>query len=112
MDLNRKIYANNNYSFDSLNFSLPYIIRDHSTLGVGPTDGVTPVNGGGSYNSKTTTLGDAKLIGRYLINEQHDLGIMAGLKFATGSHSLMGISTDPSDPTGTSATIDRCTKPL
>ena len=111
---NEYITASLDYAINDrfgLNFSLPYIIRDHSTLGVSPTDGVTPVSGGGSYNSKTATLGDAKLIGRYLINDKHNFGILAGLKFATGSHSLMGISTDPSDSAGTSATIDRGLEP-
>ena len=111
---NEYITASLDYAFNDrfgLNFSLPYIVRDHSTLGVGPTNGTTPVIGGGSYESKTTSLGDAKLIGRYLINDKHNLGILAGLKFATGSHSLMGTSTDLSYPVGTSAAIDRGLQP-
>ncbi|HEX5393771.1 MAG TPA: hypothetical protein VFW68_10835 [Rhodocyclaceae bacterium] len=113
-------YTRNNYltvGFDytfnadwGVNVQLPYIMRSHSTLGVG-SDGTTPVGDGGSYNSQTSNLGDVKVIGRFQgFTEQHNVGVMAGLKLPTGSHTLTGTSTDPNSP-GASAIIDRGLQP-
>jgi hypothetical protein len=84
-----------------VNLQLPYIVRTHSTLGT-QSDGYTAgVNGpdGGQYDSKTASLGDVRVIGRYQgFSPQHDFGIQFGLKLPTGSHTLTGTSTDPANP--------------
>ncbi len=94
---NNYITATSEYSFNSswkLSLQLPYIMRKHSTLGTA-SDGYTAGTGGGQYDSETSNLGDAKLISRFQgFNEEHDFGVLFGLKLATGSHSLTGNSTD------------------
>jgi hypothetical protein len=91
-----------------VNLQLPYIDRGHSTLGVN-SDGQNPADG--AYDSKTSSLGDVKLIGRYQgFTPQHNLGVMFGLKLATGSHTQTGVSTDPGSP-GEPAAIDRGLQP-
>jgi len=112
-------YTRNNYVTAAIDYStnpnwgvnvqIPYIDRNHSTLGTN-SDGITPGSGGGSYNSSTSNIGDIKIIGRYQgFTEQHNLGILLGLKLPTGDHSLMGVSTDPSSPGP--AAIDRGLQP-
>jgi hypothetical protein len=77
---------------------LPYIMRDHSTLGTA-SDGVTGGPGGGQYDSSTSNFGDAKILARYLgLTPQHNLSFLFGFKLPTGSHTLVGTSTDPSSP--------------
>ncbi len=44
-----------------INLQIPYIIRNHSTLGTA-SDGITPGAGGGQYDSNTANLGDMKVI--------------------------------------------------
>jgi len=96
------------YAFSSswgINVQVPYIDRQHSTLGQG-SDGSTPVADGGSYDPHTQSLGDIKVLGRYQgLTAQHNLGLLFGLKLPTGSHTQTGTSTDPSNP-GDSASID------
>jgi hypothetical protein len=110
-------YTRNNYVTASIDYStnpnwgvnvqIPYIDRNHSTFGVN-SDGMSPSDG--AYNSKTSNIGDIKVIGRYQgFSEQHNLGILFGLKLPTGDHSLMGVSTDPSNPGP--APIDRGLQP-
>jgi hypothetical protein len=61
-----------------INLQIPYIDRDHATLGAGDTD---------NTNSHTRSLGDIKLIGRYQgFFEARDTGVMLGVKLATGQH--------------------------
>jgi hypothetical protein len=102
-------YTKNNYTTVSLdatvtpqfalNLQVPFIQRSHSTLGTA-SDGITPGPDGGEYTSKTANLGDIKLIGRYrgFLENQAGLGVLFGLKLPSGTHSLNGASTDPTDP--------------
>lgn len=100
------------YSFNSswgVNVQLPYTVRSHSTLGTG-SDGTTPVPGGGQYDSKTSSIGDVKIIGRYQgFSPQHNFGLLFGFKLPTGSHTQTGTSTDPTAPGP--APIDRGLQP-
>jgi hypothetical protein len=81
-----------------INLQLPYIMRSHSTLGTA-SDGVTPGDGGGQYDSRTSSIGDLKLIGRYQgFMPEHNFGVMFGLKLPTGSHTDTAMSSDPSAP--------------
>lgn len=88
-----------------VNVQLPYINRNHTTLGAG-SDGVSP--GDGAYHSSTSSIGDIKVIGRYQgFTEQHNFGLLLGLKLPTGSHTKTGSLTDGSGP----AVIDRGLQP-
>ena len=99
------------YTFDpewGVNVQLPYINRNHSTLGLN-SNGIDPADG--AYDSKTSDFGDVKVVGRYQgFTPQHNVGIMFGLKLPTGSHTKTGISTDPANP-GDVASIDRGLQP-
>jgi hypothetical protein len=87
---------------------LPYIYRHHSSLGTG-SDGSEP--GDEAYDSKTSSIGDVRVVGRYQgFTPQHNLGVMLGLKLPTGSHTKMGVSTDPASP-GEAAPVDRGLQP-
>ncbi|HEY8099957.1 MAG TPA: TonB-dependent receptor [Burkholderiaceae bacterium] len=101
-------YTKNNYVTLGLDYStnpdwgvnlqLPYINRSHSTLGTA-SDGTTPGPGGGQYDSKTSNIGDVKMIGRYQgFTPQHNLGVQFGMKLPTGSYKQTGTSTDPTAP--------------
>jgi len=89
------------YSFNpswGVDLQVPYIFRSHSTLGTA-SDGTTPGDGGGHYDSKTSSLGDVKIIGRYQgFTPQHNLGVMFGLKLPTGAHDDTAASSDPTSP--------------
>ncbi|NKI72603.1 TonB-dependent receptor [Collimonas pratensis] len=89
------------YSFNpdwGINLQLPYIMRSHSTLGTA-SDGVTPGDGGGQYDSRTSSIGDIKLIGRYQgFTPEHNFGILFGVKLPTGSHTDTALSSDPTAP--------------
>lgn len=78
-----------------VNLQLPYIVRSHSTLGT-----FDPVGGqSGQYESKTSSVGDVKLVGRYLgLTARRNLAVSLGLKLPTGSHTKTGTSTDPANP--------------
>ncbi len=92
-----------------VNVQVPYIDRSHSTLGTG-SDGTTPVNDGGQFDSHTSDFGDVKVIGRYKgFNSQHNFGVLLGAKLPTGSHTKTGTSTDLTAP-GT-ISIDRGLQP-
>lgn len=81
-----------------VNLQLPYVVRNHSTLGTA-SDGTTPGANGGQYDSRTASLGDVKLIGRYMgLLPARNLALLFGLKLATGSHTETGTSTDPNNP--------------
>jgi hypothetical protein len=108
-------YTRNNYLTLGLDYSastdwginvqLPYINRNHTTLGASP-DGYTP--GDGAYHSSTSSIGDIKVMGRYQgFNDQHNFGLLVGLKLPSGSHTKTGSLTDG---TGT-AQIDRGLQP-
>jgi hypothetical protein len=91
-----------------VSFLLPFINRDHATLGTG-SDGVTPADG--AYQSATSSVGDLKVIGRYNgFTPNHDYGILFGIKLPTGDFKLAGTSTDPANPGGL-APIDRGLQP-
>jgi hypothetical protein len=101
-------FTRNNYVTLGLNYSVnpdwgiavsvPYIDRSHSTLGTA-SDGITAGPGGGQYDSQTSGIGDIKLIGRYQgFTPEHDIGVLFGLKLATGSFTQTGASTDPTQP--------------
>ncbi|MFZ6848732.1 TonB-dependent receptor [Undibacterium sp. RuRC25W] len=92
-----------------INLVVPYIKRDHSTLGTA-SDGSTAGADGGQYNSSTSNIGDIKVIGRYAgFDEEHKFGVLFGTKLPTGSHTLTGTSTDTTNPG--SALIDRGLQP-
>ena len=81
-----------------VNVSVPYIKRDHETLGTA-SDGVTPGPDGGSYISSTSDIGDVRIVGRYTgFTPRHNIGLMFGLKLPTGKTGLTGTSTDPTEP--------------
>lgn len=101
-------YTKNNYLTLGLDYSVnsswgvnvqvPYINRSHSTLGTA-SDGTTPGDGGGQYDSKTSNIGDIKVIGRYQgFTPQHNFGVLFGVKLPTGSHTEFGTSTDSTSP--------------
>lgn len=101
-------YTKNQYITASLDYSsggnwgvtvsVPYIKRDHETLGTA-SDGLTEGPGGGSYVSGTSNLGDVRIVGRYSgFLPRHNLGILFGLKLPTGKTGLSGASTDPTAP--------------
>lgn len=101
-------YTRNYYTTVSLDYStggnwgvnvqIPYIHRSHETLGTA-SDGVTPGEDGESYISETSNLGDIRLVGRYSgFLEQHNLGVMFGVKLPTGKTDLTGTSTDDTAP--------------
>ena len=93
-----------------INFQLPYIVRTHSTLGT-ESDGITPGPNGGSYGSRTASIGDMRIIGRYQgLTSNHNVGVLLGLKLPTGSYTDYGVSTDPASP-GSPAPIDRGLQP-
>jgi hypothetical protein len=92
-----------------VNLQLPYVLRTHDTLGTA-SDGVTAGPGGGQYESDISAVGDVRIIGRYQgFVEEHGIGLLFGAKLPTGSHTLTGISTDPTAPG--SAPIDRGLQP-
>ncbi|MFZ6727523.1 TonB-dependent receptor [Undibacterium sp. MH2W] len=112
-------FTKNNYLTASLDYNsgrnwgvnvvVPYIRRDHSTLGTA-SDGSTAGSDGGQYDSSTSSIGDVKIVGRYSgFAEEHKWGILFGTKLPTGSHTLTGTSTDATNP-GT-ASIDRGLQP-
>ncbi|WP_420264280.1 TonB-dependent receptor [Candidatus Magnetominusculus dajiuhuensis] len=81
-----------------VNLQVPYINRDHSTLGTA-SDGYTPGDGGGQYNSHTSNIGDIKLLGRYQgFTPECNLGVLFGFKLPTGKYTLTGTSTDATAP--------------
>ncbi|HTG01953.1 MAG TPA: TonB-dependent receptor [Nitrospirota bacterium] len=91
-----------------MNVQVPYIDRQHSTLGTG-SDGSTPADG--AYDSHTRNLGDIKIIGRYQgFTPQANFGVLYGVKLPTGSYTETGTSTDPAAPGGSSP-IDRGLQP-
>ena len=91
-----------------INVQLPYINRSHSTLGVN-SNGIDPAEG--AYDSRTSGLGDIKVIGRYQgFTPQHNFGVMFGIKLPTGRHTRTGTSIDPANP-GDVAPIDRGLQP-
>jgi len=72
-----------------VNVQLPWIERSHTTQGTGSPDGVTP--GDGAYHSRTSSLGDVKVVGRYQgFSERHNFGLTFGFKLPTGSHTKTG----------------------
>lgn len=89
------------YSFNAawgINLQLPYIRRTHTTLGTA-SDGVTPGDDGGQYDSKTSNIGDIKLIGRYQgFSSKNNVGVLFGVKLPSGSHTQTGNSTDANAP--------------
>lgn len=81
-----------------INLQAPYIIRSHSTLGM-MSNGVTPGDDGGQYDSRTSNIGDMKIIGRYQgFTSKHNLGVLLGFKLPTGSYTETGSSTDMNAP--------------
>jgi len=84
-------YTKNRYLTASLDYNdgdqwgltvhVPYIQRDHMTYGTDPY-GLNPQ---GAYSSKTSGLGDVKLIARYFgWADEKDWGVQAGIKLPTG----------------------------
>src|SRR5208283_3130831 len=92
-----------------VNIQVPWINRNHSTLGTA-SDGYTPGPGGGQYNSHTSSIGDIKVLGRYQgLTQRHNMGILFGLKLPTGNYTDTATSTDPTAPG--SVPIDRGLQP-
>lgn len=102
-------YTNNHYLTATLDYNqgdtwgvsivLPYINRSHSTLGVG-SDGTTPVDGGGAYDSTTSGVGDVKVIGRYFgLTDGRNFGLQFGVKLPTGkTNQIASDGVTPVDP--------------
>jgi len=109
---NTYVTASAEYSVDpvwKIGLQIPYILRDHSTMGTS-SNGVSAGPGGGQYTSYTSSLGDIKLLGRFHgLTSQHNLAAIAGLKLPTGSHTLTGASTDATAPAPVA--IDRGLQP-
>ncbi len=109
---NRYLTLGLDYSLNQdwgINLQLPYIRRDHSTLGTA-SDGITAGDGGGQYDSSTSAMGDVKLVVRYQgLNKLHNIGLMLGLKLPTGSYTQTGTSSDAGAPG--SVAIDRGLQP-
>lgn len=84
--LNRYLTASLDYSPDanwSVDLRVPYVIRAHSTYGEYEASRPLP----GSSDSRSSSLGDIKLIGSYQgLLATHNLGIQLGLKFPTGHY--------------------------
>jgi len=89
-------FTQNNYLTASLDYNdgeswgataiLPYILRTHSTFGVGGN--ASNPDPDTSYLSTASGFGDIKIIGRYFgFAEQKDWGFQFGLKLPTGSNS-------------------------
>ena len=117
-------YTQNNYLTASLDYndgvswgvtaSLPYIMRNHNTFGTyGDGDSLPPNPGNGAYSSKTSGIGDMKIIGRYFgLSEQKDWGFQYGVKLPTGSRNQTGsladgsglVAVDPGLQAGTGST--------
>ena len=117
-------YTQNNYLTASLDYNdgeswgvtgvLPYIMRNHSTFGTYDGSGdLPPTPGDGAYSSKTSGIGDMKIIGRYFgMAEQKDWGFQFGVKLPTGSRNQTGtladgsgsIAVDPGLQAGTGST--------
>jgi len=77
---------------------LPFIIRKHSTLGTA-SDGTAAGDGGGQYVSRTSSIGDVKILLNYQgFLSRHSLGVIAGLKIPSGSFTKTGTSTDTTAP--------------
>ena len=80
------------------NLQVPYIDRNHSTLGAGDTD---------NTYSHTQSVGDIKLIARYQgFFPDGDTGIQFGLKLPTGKHDY-NFSSGP----GAGTPLDRSLQP-
>ncbi|MBF0564969.1 MAG: hypothetical protein HQK89_06990 [Nitrospirae bacterium] len=67
-----------------VNVQVPYIDRSHGTLGTA-SDGFTPGDGGGQYNSHTSSPGDIKVVGRYQ-------GFTPQCNFGVRFRSIAGLS--------------------
>jgi hypothetical protein len=81
-----------------ISVQLPYINRSHSTLGT-MSDGTVAGDGGGQYTSKTSNIGDAKILLNYQgFLPRHTLGVIAGLKIPSGNFNETGTSTDSTAP--------------
>ena len=111
-------FTNNRYLTTTLDYNqgetwgvtltVPYIDRDHSTLGTG-SDGTNPGPNGDSYDSHGAGLGDVRVVGRYYgFSEAKNFGIQFGLKLPTGATSQMSndgaIAVDPGLQLGTGTT--------
>ena len=97
---NRYLTASMDYSRGGnwgVNVQIPYIKRQHETLGTA-SDGVTPGEDGESYISDTGNFGDIRIVGRYALTEQHNAGLLFGIKLPTGKTNLTGTSTDATAP--------------
>lgn len=82
----------------AFNLDIPYIMRNHSTLGTA-SDGYNPGAGGGQYNAGFNSLGDVRASVKFgNIADIEGLSIITGLKFATGDYTLFGMSSDPTAP--------------
>lgn len=99
---NQYLTASIDYSNGStwgVSLVLPYINREHSTLGSG-SDGLTFDTTNGAYTSSVAGMGDMKLVGRYFgFSKQKNLGIQFGLKLPTGqTGQLANDGITPVDP--------------
>jgi len=94
-------FTKNNYLTASLDYNngdswgativLPFIQREHLTYGsdASSSGGLAGwPSGANGYQSKTTGLGDVKLIGRYFgFSEQKNWGLQLGVKLPTGNNA-------------------------
>lgn len=111
-------YTRNNYLTLGLDYTInaslgiavqiPYINRDHTTLGVN-SNGNDPADG--AYNTKISELGDVKVIGRYQgFTPQHNIGILLGFKLPSGRYTKTSTSIDPANPEDV-VSVDRGLQP-
>ncbi len=95
---NRYLTAGIDYSASAnwgLSLQLPYIDRSHASNGMA-------FDGSDAGTSHTQSLGDVKLVARYLgLRDEGNTGLQFGLKLATGSHAQTfsggAIAGDPLD---------------
>ena len=96
-------YTNNNYLTTTLDYNgssgwgvsmvVPYIDRQHSTLGVGG-DGTNPDPSTG-YDSSASGIGDIRVIGRFSgLSDAHNTALQFGLKLPTGSTNQTALADD------------------
>ena len=94
-------YTQNNYITGSLDYNngenwgvtgvIPFIMRNHATFGAFADGAAPPEQGDGAYSSKTSGVGDIKIIGRYFgVAEQKDWGLQYGVKLPTGARNQTG----------------------
>jgi len=79
-----------------VNVQVPYIDRSHGTFGGGEGESSSLHDSGPLITSHTKSIGDVKVIGRYLISG-YNLGLQLGVKLPTGDYKKNFDNGDPLD---------------